>query len=273
MKKIFAVLLIVAMMISSGALAAEKLRVGMECDYTPYNWTQVDDSNGGVLIGDGSIDMGYAGGYDVMMAQRIAELTGRELEIVKIQWDGLIPALNAGQIDAVIAGMSPTEERKMSVDFTDVYYTSDIVIVVTKDGGYADATELSDFAGARLTAQQNTVHYTYFLPQIEGAQIQTAMPSFSDMLVALNAGAIDGYIAERPTGLSAQVAYDNVTFVSFEEGKGFVAENPEDMYVAIAIKQGQPEFLEELNAALAQISQEERDEMMTAACENQPLNN
>lgn len=110
---------------------------------------------------------------------------------------GLIPALNAGIIDAVIAGMSPTEERKLSVLFTDNYYHSDLVIVVRKDGTYANATQLSDFAGARITGQQNTFHYTV-IDQIEGVQKMTAMESFPSMIVALNAGVIDGYVSERP---------------------------------------------------------------------------
>ncbi len=90
------------------------LTVGMECAYAPYNWTQMDDSNGAVPIvnNPGS----YANGYDVMIAQRICDTYGWELEIMSLDWAGLIPALQAGTIDAVIAGQSMTEDRMAEVD-------------------------------------------------------------------------------------------------------------------------------------------------------------
>ena len=81
----------------------------------------MDDSNGGVKI-DGNAE--YAGGYDVEIAKKIADGLGKELVIVKTEWDGLVPALISGKIDAIIAGMSPTEERKETIDFSDNYYTS-----------------------------------------------------------------------------------------------------------------------------------------------------
>ena len=80
------------------------LTVGMECAYAPYNWTQMDDSNGAVPIANNP--GAYANGYDVMIAKKICEANGWELEIMAIGWDGLVPALNAGQLDAVIAGQS-----------------------------------------------------------------------------------------------------------------------------------------------------------------------
>ena len=104
-----------AITLSDGAVReAGILRVGMECAYAPYNWTQSDDSNGAVPIA-GSNE--YANGYDVMMAKRLADALGCELEIYKIKWDGLIMAVNSNKIDAVVAGMSTTENRKLSVDF------------------------------------------------------------------------------------------------------------------------------------------------------------
>ena len=98
-------------------------RVGMEAGYAPFNWTQQDDSNGAVKI-EGSSE--YAGGYDVEIAKKIADSLGKELVIVKTEWDGLVPSLTSGKIDAIIAGMSPTEERKETIDFSDIYYNSDL---------------------------------------------------------------------------------------------------------------------------------------------------
>jgi len=128
--------------------ADNTFKVGLEAGYPPFNWTQMDDSNGAVKIQNAAE---YAGGYDVEIAKLIAESLGKELVIIKTEWDGLIPALNSGKIDAIIAGMSPTEERKESIDFTDNYYTSDLVMVVKSGGQYDGATSIQDFKGAKIT--------------------------------------------------------------------------------------------------------------------------
>ncbi|MFL3952443.1 transporter substrate-binding domain-containing protein, partial [Pseudomonas aeruginosa] len=69
-------------------------------------------------------------------------------------------ALQSGKIDAIIAGMSPTAERRKEIDFTDPYYESQLVVVVQKDSKYAKAKSLADLSGAKITAQLNTFHYT-----------------------------------------------------------------------------------------------------------------
>ncbi len=263
MKKIFALVLILVLALSASALA-EPFRVGMECGYAPFNWAQVEQTEGSVPI-DGN--QGYADGYDVQIARKIAEGLGRELVIVKIEWDGLIPALNSGMIDAVIAGMSPTEERKLSVLFTDNYYNSDLVIVVRKDGAYADATQLSDFSGARITGQQNTFHYTV-IDQIEGVQKMTAMESFPSMIVALNAGVIDGYVSERPGAESACAANADLTYVEFGEN-GFVT-SEDDTAIAIALKLTDTELCGQINEILSTIDSDTRLALMTQALADQP---
>ena len=265
MKKIIVTLLAVIMILSTVAFAAEgQFRVGMECGYPPFNWTQVEADENSVPIEGG---MGYAGGYDVEIAKQIADALGKELVIVKTEWDGLIPALNAGMIDAVIAGMSPTAERKITVDFTDAYYNSDLVIVVRKDSAYASATQLSDFAGAKITGQLNTFHYTV-IDQIEGVEKMPAMDTFPTMTVALTAGAIDGYISERPGAVSACASNEDLTFVSFEQG--FEA-SVEDTSIAIALKQGQADLIAQMNEVLAGISADARNELMDNAVLNQPV--
>ena len=130
------------------------LTVGMECAYAPYNWTQMDDSNGAVPIANtpGS----YANGYDVMIAKKICESNGWELEVMAIGWDGLVPALNAGQLDAVIAGQSMTEDRLAEVDMAGPYFYASIVCVTQKDNALASATGISQLSGA-CTAQTGTI--------------------------------------------------------------------------------------------------------------------
>ncbi|CAM5179731.1 Amino acid ABC transporter substrate-binding protein (PAAT family) OS=Ureibacillus acetophenoni OX=614649 GN=SAMN05877842_103200 PE=3 SV=1 [Ureibacillus acetophenoni] len=171
----------------------EVFKVGLEAAYPPFNWTQKDDSNGAVKI-EGSDE--YAGGYDVEIAKRVAEALGKELVIVKTDWEGLIPALQTNVIDAVIAGMSPTDERKQAIDFSDNYYLSEFVIVTKADGKYANAKTLADFAGAKVTSQMGTTNYNV-IDQIPNVQKEVAMNNFTDNAsLQLDTGVIDAYVAE-----------------------------------------------------------------------------
>ena len=262
MKRIIVTLLAIAMLLSTCAFAEGQFRVGMECDYPPFNWTQVEADENSVPIEGG---MGYAGGYDVEIAKQIAAGLDKELVVVKVEWDGLIQKLNAGQIDAVIAGMSPTAERKITVDFTDAYYNSDLVVVVRKDSDYASAASLADLSGAKITGQLNTFHYTV-IDQIPDVNKLPAMDTFPAMTVALSSGAIDGYISERPGAVSAVQSYPDFTFVT----PGFEA-SEEDTSIAVALKQGQPELIEQINGILAGIDTDARNALMDAAVLNQPI--
>ncbi len=268
-KNVFGIILVfvIALAFTAIAFAADDntFTVGMECNYAPFNWTQTDDSNGAVAIKGGG---GYCGGYDVEIAKIIADALGKELVIVKTEWDGLIPAVNSGKIDAVIAGMSPTEERKYSVDFSDPYYESDLVIVIKADGPFTEATSLEDFSGAKITAQLNTFHDTV-VEQIPDVKHMTPMETFPAMIVALNSGKVDGYISERPGAVSAQESNPNLAFIEFEEGKGFEA-SPEDVAVAVAMKKGM-DALTDVNEALSKLSKEQRQELMDSAIANQPV--
>ena len=241
------------------------LRVGMECAYAPFNWTQNDDSNGAVALGDGT----YAGGYDVEIAKLLAAAMGCELEIVKTEWDGLPPSLTSKKIDAIIAGMSNTPERRETLDFTDDYYVSDLVIVVQKDSSYASAASLADFAGAKITGQMGTFHYD-LIDQIDGVEKQEAMKDFPTMVAALTSGRIDGYVSERPGALSAVASNPGLSFASFEGDAGFNYGEGEAS-IAIGIRKGEDELKAALNAALAAIDEATRQHLMEQAVLNQPL--
>ncbi|NLY79047.1 MAG: transporter substrate-binding domain-containing protein [Lysinibacillus sp.] len=238
------------------------LKVGMEAAYAPFNWTQNDDSNGAVPI---SGTKEYAAGYDVEIAKRIAEGLGMELEIVKTKWEGLIPSLQSGAIDVVIAGMSPTPERMQEIDFTDNYYTRDFVIVVKEDGPYANAKSIHDFEGAKVTGQQGTTHYKV-IDQMKGAIKEVAATDFGQMRIQLTSGAIDAYISERPEGMSAEAAIEGVTYIVPEDG--FEADES-DTAIAAGLKKGS-DLKEKINAILAEISEEERQQIMEEAIKNQP---
>lgn len=242
--------------------ASDTFKIGLECGYAPFNWTQNDNSNGGVLISGGQE---YAGGYDIEIAKKIADGMHKKLVVVKTKWDGLVPALLSGKIDAIIAGMSPTAERKKTIDFTDNYYKSDLVMVVKKGGPYEKATSIQDFKGAKITAQLNTFHYSV-IDQIKGVKKMTAMDSFPAMRVALQSGKIDGYVSERPEGVSASSANENFAMVEFKDG---FKTSPDDTAIAVGVKKGS-ELTPKINEILKGISEEDRLKIMDTAIKNQP---
>lgn len=241
----------------------QQLKVGMECGYIPFNYTQIDDSNGAVKISNAD---GYANGYDVMIAKKIAESLDMELVIVKYEWEALISAVLTGSLDFIIAGMSPTAERKETIDFSDAYYESQLVIVVRKDGNYATATSLADFSGATIVAQQGTFHDEALEEQgpAYGITRGTPMATFPDMTAALSAGTIDGYVAEEPGAIADCAATEGLTYIRLtNNGTGFTV-TAEDTQIAVGIKKGS-DLTAQVNAALAQISSAERNEMMEKA--------
>lgn len=247
---------------TSGSDKKSVLKVGMEAGYAPFNWSQKDETNGGVAI-SGSKE--FAAGYDVEIAKEIADGLDMELQIVKTDWDGLVPSLQSGAIDLVIAGMSPMPDRKEVIDFSENYYTSDYVIVVKADGPYADAKTLADFSGAKITGQQATTHYDV-IDQIEGVKKEVAATDFGAMRVQLQSGAIDAYVSERPEGISAEMALENIKYIvpepNFEADAASTA-------VAVGLKKGS-DLTEKINKVLAEISEEERQQLMEDAIANQP---
>ncbi|WP_242491870.1 ABC transporter permease subunit [Miniphocaeibacter massiliensis] len=235
-------------------------RVGMEVNYAPFNWTQPNDENDAIEVSNSKGE--FANGYDVQMAKKIADKLDLKLEIVKIEWDGLIPALQSGKIDAIIAGMSPTAQRKKEIDFTENYYTSDLVIVVKKEGNYAEAESIQDFKGAKITGQLSTFHYTV-IDQIKGVKKQNAMDTFSTMILNTKTGKVDGYVSERPGALSATAANTDLTFVEFEKGKGFETSS-EDTSIAVGLRKNS-ELTSKINGVLSGISEDERLDIMDKA--------
>lgn len=265
MKKIFTTLLLSLLLISCGTKKDDTLRVGMEVGYAPFNWFQNTDENGAVKIKNG-----YANGYDVQIAKLIAQKLGKKLEIVQSDWDSLLgPALNSNKVDLVIAGVSPLENRKLSMDFTNSYYKSDMVVVVRKDGKYILANKLEDLSGAKLTGQLNTVHYD-LIDQIPGVNKQQALDSAPVLVAALQSGRIDGFVTEKPAGLATTLADNSLMLIEFTNENGFKY-NHDEIDVAIGVKKGNTELLNEVNKALSEISSQDRENLMLEAIQNQPL--
>lgn len=275
LKKIIAIALCASMVTIIGGCGSKSessgkkvLKVGMECAYAPFNWTQTDDSNGAVKI-SGSDE--YAYGYDIMIAKKIADKIGYKLEVNKMEWDGLCPGVSSGKIDASIAGQSITAERLQSVDFSNVYYKADIVALTKKGTAYENAKNVEDLKGAICTSQLNTVWYD-MLNQIPNANIQPAIDTVPAMIVALNSGKVNVVTTDKPTAMAAAYSNKDLVVLDFKDGQGFKASD-EDVNMGIAIKKGNKELADKINSALSEISEEEREKMMQEAIKYQPLAN
>lgn len=244
------------------------LTVAMECAYAPYNWTQADDSNGAVPIKDSN---NYANGYDVIIAKKLAEELGVELEIVKSDWDSLIPAVQSGTVDCVIAGQSITADRMQQVDFTEPYFYATIVTLTKSDSQYASAASVADLSGATATSQMNTIWYNNCLPQIPDANILPAQADAPAMLVALNSGTCDIVVTDKPTGLAACVAYSDFTMLDFTGTEGEFEVSDEDINIGVSLKKGNTELKEKLDSVLSTMTEEDFTELMDQAISVQPL--
>lgn len=245
---------------------ANVLRVGMECNYAPYNWTTTTPTDTSKQI----TEVDYCDGYDVMMATELAEKTDKEVEIVKLDWDNLILSLQNDQIDAVIAGMTATPDREEEVDFTTPYYISTEVVLVRKDSDLADITSLEELSGRKVVGQMNTLYDT-IIDQIPDVDHQPAAETFPAAVQALQAGAVDAVTSELPVAKGVTEANPDLTYIEFEDGKGFSGAE-EDAAVSIAVKKGNTDLLNSLQEALDTISDEEREAMMEQAVANQPAN-
>ena len=206
-----------------------------------------------------------------MMAKYITEQLGWELEIVKLDWDSLVPAVQSGTVDCVIAGQSITSERLLSVDFTVPYYYASIVTLVKNDGAYANAAGLADLAGATCTSQINTIWYTNCLPQIENANILPAQETTSAMMVALDSGRCDLVVTDMPTAMAACVAYPNFKLLDFSGTEDDFEVSEEEINIGISVQKGNTELLDALNSVLEGLTVEDFEEMMNEAISVQPL--
>lgn len=244
------------------------LTVAMECAYAPYNWTQPDDSNGAVPI-KGASD--YANGYDVIMAKKIAEELGVELEIVRSDWDSLVPAVQSGTVDAVIAGQSMTPERSEQVDFAGPYFYATIVCLTKADSPYAQAQGLADLAGATGTAQIATIWYDTCLPQIEGAEIKTAAESAPAMLMALETGTVDFVCTDMPTAQGALQAYPDMVLLDFNDSDDNFVVDEGDINIGISMRKGNTELKKAIDGVLAGMTADDFNDLMAQAISVQPI--
>ena len=248
------------------APAAERLqfRVGMECAYAPSNWQEDAPSDTNYPIEN--IPGGYAEGYDVQIAKAIADGLDRELVIVKMSWSGLIEALNQGQIDAIIAGMADTAERRESINFSDPYHVTEYGIMVNSGSAYEGATSIQDFSGASVLGQKDTQLDTV-IDQMEGVNHLTPVDSVPNMISRLAQGTCDALVVNLESTDSYLASNPGFVVISFEEGKGF------DLGFSgscVGLRKEDDDLLAGINAVLATIPDDERDALWATAVENQP---
>ena len=249
------------------------LTIAMECAYAPYNWMQGDDSNGAVPISN--VPGSYANGYDVMIGKKIAEANGWELEVIQADWDSLVPGVQTGIYDAVIAGQSMTAGRMEQVDMAGPYFYASIVCVTKKDSPYATATSIADLAGGKCTAQIATIWYDQCLPQIDGALVQTAAETAPAMLMALETGSVDFICTDMPTAQGAVAAYPDMTILDFSGTDGdfqFSDEvRAENVNIGVSVKKGNTELKNMIDSVLSTMTADDMNALMEQAIAIQPL--
>ncbi len=250
------------------------LTVAMECAYAPYNWAQSDDSNGAVPIAN--VPGSYANGYDVMTAKMICEANGWQLEVIQADWDSLIPGVLSGTYDAVIAGQSMTAERAEQVDFAGPYLYATIVCVTKANSPYASATGIADLAGGSCTSQLATIWYDTCLPQIQGAQIQSAQETAPAMLMALETDTVDFICTDMPTAQGAVAVYPDLAILDFSGTDGDFQfadeqERAENVNIGISVMKGNTVLLDAINGVLADMTTDDFNAQMQYAISIQPI--
>ena len=230
------------------------LRVGMECAYAPFNWTQEteDVSNGEKAVPIYGTSY-YAYGYDVMMAQKIADALGWDLEIHKVEWDSIGLAMDSGQYDCIIAGMGKTPEREAAYAFTEPYYYRDNCVTVKKGSGLEDIKKLSEFEGKNVTVttQLGTgwVSLTDQIPDVTlGANYETTAECF----MAVSNGVADVALIDLPTSESAAMTNGDLVVIVLDEDDTF--DDPTGMTnVCIATRKDDTEFRDQIQSMLDSI--------------------
>ena len=250
------------------------LRVGMECAYPPFNWTQDEATtpDGSKAVPIYGSDY-YTYGYDVAVAQKLADELGMELEIHKVEWSSIGISLDAGDYDCIIAGMGRTAEREKSYSFTEPYYYRDNCIVVKKDGPYADVKGLSELAGTgcKLTTQLGT-GWIPLLDQVEGAETGSNYETTSECFMAVSNGVADVCIIDLPTAESALLTNDDLAIITFDENDTFTGDE-EMVNVCIATRKEDTALRDKIQGAMDSIGWNDKakmDELMSTVIGQQP---
>ena len=209
-----------------------KLVVGTCADYPPYEWHLVQDGEDKII------------GFDIDIAQVIADELGVELEVIDMDFDGLIPALSTGKVDMIIAGMNPTEERKQSVDFTDIYYTQKDALVIKSEDA-KDIRSENDLKKSTLATQTATIQEEYLLKNFPDAEIQS-VPKWNTAIMSLTTGKVDAILMVETVAKQFVSQNDTLMIAEFD-----VQSDPNESAIAVAKNGG--EFLTTVNDILTEM--------------------
>lgn len=204
------------------------LVVGTSADFAPYEWHLIKDGKDEIV------------GFDIDIVGAIAEELGVELEILDMDFDGLLPALTTGKVDLIAAAMTPTEERKKSVDFTDVYLETTNVVVIRKEDAekYASVESLQD-PSVRWAEQKGTIQETFVKESFPDAPLQS-VGKWRLALMSLNTGAADAVLVADT--VAKQIIKSNPELMIVDVDMGTGAEE-----AALAVAKDSGEFLETVN--------------------------
>jgi len=192
-------------------------------------------------------DSGEVEGFDADLLRAIGEAVGIEVNIKHVDWDGLFPALESGDINAIISAMTITEERKQVVNFSDPYFESSQIICVRQDSNIASLEEL---VGKPVGVQQNTTGQ-FALEELEGINVDDIKkyPTTPDALMNLQNGLVEAVVADAPVVL-------NYLTVNPNTGLKTVTDDFEKEYYGIAISKDNEELLAKINEGLAKIKED-----------------
>jgi len=246
------------------------LVIGLECNYAPFNWTLASANENTLPISNYANQ--YADGYDIQFAKRAGKELGMDVKIVKMEWDNLIPQLNQGEINCIIAGMTDTEERRQSIDFTNEYYKSELVLITNKSvsSQYEGQTLGSDtlqtlLNGKGLESQIQTVTNDVLetFSKNYGAIHLTAVNNFSTAASDVSAGSAFAMTAELPVAQAIVAANSNLGIVHINQY--VLGLDLKELGVSIGIKKGNTLLADKLNSVLANFKLEDRNALMAAA--------
>lgn len=208
---------------------AGKIIVGTSADYPPYEFHKEVNKKDEIV------------GFDIEIAKAIAKDLGVTLEIKDMKFDGLLAALEAGNIDFIISGMTPTPERQASVDFTKIYYTAVQKAVVRTEDKEKYKT-IEDLKGKRVGAQKGATQEQIVTKQMPQSEMK-ALGKISDLMLDLKNKKTEALVVELPVATAYLSKNPDLTVSDIQL-------STEDSGSAIAVKKGSPELVEAMNKSL-----------------------
>ncbi len=221
-----------ALTVAAGTASAETLKVVTDPSFVPF---EMMDQETGEMVG-----------FDMEIIREVADRAGFDIDLNTMDFNGIIPALQSGNVDIAIAGITITDEREEIVDFSDPYYDSGLRLLVREGNG--DINEFDDLEDKKVGTKIGSTSYDYLMKNLEADDGVTPYPGSADMYMALMSGAIDAVFYDAP----------NVGYFARTKGEGKVKTiGPlyEGQQYGIALVEGS-EWVDEVNTALAAMKED-----------------